>query len=98
MQCYVDVILPLPLADSFTYLLPESYAEAVKTGSRVVVQFGPKRYYTAIVIRKHTEKPQGDYELKEVSEVLDYAPVIQPLQLKLWRWIADYYMCFIGDV
>ncbi len=98
MQCYVDVILPLPLADSYTYLLPEAYAEAVTTGSRVVVQFGPKRYYTAIVMRKHTEKPQGDYELKEVSEVLDYAPVIQPLQLKLWRWIADYYMCSVGDV
>lgn len=98
MQWYVDVILPLPLADSYTYLLPETYAEAVQTGSRVVVQFGAKRFYTALVVRKHTEKPQGNYELKEVTEVLDYTPIVQPRQLQLWRWIADYYMCSVGDV
>ena len=98
MPWYVDVILPLPLADSYTYRLPEAYAEAVQEGSRVIVQFGPKRFYTAVVTRKHTECPQGDYEVKEVVEVLDYAPIVQPMQLKLWRWIADYYMCSIGDI
>ena len=98
MPWYVDVILPLPLADSYTYRLPEAYAEAVQEGSRVIVQFGPKRFYTAVVTRKHGECPQGDYEVKEVLEVLDYAPIVQPLQLKLWHWIADYYMCSIGDI
>lgn len=98
MQWYTDVILPLPLGGSFTYRLPEEYAEAVQTGSRVVVQFGVKRYYTALVIRKHTDTPQGDYEIKEVIEVMDTAPIVQPTQLKLWQWIADYYMCSIGDV
>lgn len=98
MQCYVDVILPLPLADSYTYLLPNSYAEQVQVGSRVVVQFGPKRYYTAIVVRKHAVQPEHDYKLKEVIEVLDYDPIVESRQLQLWQWIADYYMCFIGDV
>ena len=98
MQWYTDVILPLPLGGSFTYRLPEEYAEAVQVGSRVVVQFGVKRYYTALVIRKHTDTPQGDYEIKEVTEVMDTTPIVQPTQLKLWQWIADYYMCSIGDV
>ena len=98
MACFVDVILPLPLAGSFTYQLPDSWIDGVQTGSRVVVQFGAKRYYTAVVLRKHEEPPQGDYEIKEVTEVLDASPIVQPTQLKLWQWIADYYMCSIGDV
>ena len=98
MPIFVDVILPLPLAGSFTYRLAESCAEEVQTGSCVVVQFGAKRYYTGIVLRKHEEHPQGDYEVKEVTEVLDTSPIVQPAQLKLWQWIADYYMCSIGDV
>ncbi len=98
MPCYVDVILPLPLPGSFTYRLPASCEAEVQTGSRVVVPFGAKRCYTAIVLRKHNEEPQGDYEIKEVVEVLDATPAVQPMQLKLWQWIADYYMCPIGDV
>ena len=98
MSCFVDVILPLPLAGSFTYRLGKAHAAVVQTGSRVVVQFGVKRYYTAIVVRKHNEVPQGDYEIKEVTEVLDAAPIVQPGQLRLWQWIADYYMCSVGDV
>ena len=98
MSAYVDVILPLPLTGSFTYRLPASCEADVQTGSRVVVQFGAKRYYTAIVLRKHNDTPQGDYEVKEVSEVLDAAPIVLPTQLKLWQWIADYYMCPIGEV
>ena len=98
MSSFVDVILPLPLPGSFTYRLPASCESEVQTGSRVVVQFGTKRYYTAIVLRKHEEIPQGDYEIKEVTEVLDTSPIVQPAQLRLWQWIADYYMCSIGDV
>lgn len=98
MSCFVDVILPLPLSGSFTYRLDPSYEAEVKVGSRVVVQFGAKRYYTAIVVSKHGNQPQGDYEVKEVVEVLDAQPIVMPMQLKLWQWIADYYMCSEGDV
>ena len=98
MQWYVDVILPLPLADSFTYRLEEYSVPIVQVGSRVVVQFGVKRYYTALVVRKHTDVPMGDYEIKPIMEVLDSYPIVQPRQLELWQWIADYYMCSLGDV
>lgn len=98
MSCFVDVILPLPLPGSFTYRLSALCDTKVQMGSRVVVQFGARRYYTAIVVRCHEEVPQGDYDVKEVIEVLDPIPIVQPLQLQLWQWMADYYMCSIGDV
>lgn len=98
MSHFVDVILPLPLPGTFTYRVNESHISMVQVGSRVVVQFGAKRCYTAIVMRKHEEEPQGNYEVKEVLEAFDEEPIVQPTQLKLWQWIADYYMCTIGDV
>ena len=98
MQWFVDVILPLPLAGSFSYRLEDAHVPLVQMGSRVVVQFGVKRYYTALVVRKHTDTPHGDYEIKTISEVLDAVPIVHEQQLSLWRWMAEYYMCSIGDV
>ena len=97
MKQYVDVILPLPLAGSYTYSLPDEFQDKVHTGSRVIVPFGKKRYYTAIVTNVHYCKPE-EYETKEITEVLDEHPVLLPLQLKLWEWIASYYLCTVGDV
>lgn len=97
MKRYVDVILPLPLPKCFTYSLPDEYAEDVKIGCRVVVPFGRKRYYTAIVRNVHYCAPT-DYEVKEVSALLDADPVLLPQQFSFWEWIADYYLCTQGDV
>ncbi|MBQ8360659.1 MAG: primosomal protein N' [Bacteroidaceae bacterium] len=95
---FADVILPLPLANSYTYHLPHEMTDTVEVGSRVIVPFGKKRFYTAIVIHLHNTRPEGGYEIKSVTEVLDQHPVLSPGQLKLWRWIADYYLCTLGDV
>ena len=97
MKRYVDVILPLPLPKCFTYSLPDEYAEDVKIGCRVVVPFGRKKYYTAIVRNVHYCAPT-DYEVKEVSVLLDADPVLLPQQFSFWEWIADYYLCTQGDV
>lgn len=97
MKRYVDVILPLPLPKCFTYSLPDEYAEDVKIGCRVVVPFGRKKYYTAIVRNVHYCAPT-DYEVKEVSALLDADPVLLPQQFSFWEWIADYYLCTQGDV
>lgn len=97
MKKYVDVILPLPLSNLYTYSLAEEMQEDVDVGFRVVVPFGKKKYYTAIVAKVHYDKPQ-EYEVKEVSEVLDNHPIILADQLELWRWIASYYLCTLGDV
>lgn len=95
---FADVILPLPLANRYTYLLPHEMEGAVQTGCRVIVPFGKKKFYTGIVIKVHDTAPEGDYEMKAVSEVLDAHPVVLPSQLKLWEWIAEYYLCTLGDV
>jgi primosomal protein N' (replication factor Y) len=95
---YVDVILPLPLQGAFTYALPPEMAEEVSVGCRVVVQFGQKKFYTAIVCRVHNVRPEGNYEVKAVSLLLDASPVVTEEQLSFWRWIADYYLCSLGDV
>lgn len=97
MEKFVDVILPLPLHACFTYALPSGMDAEVQIGCRVVVPFGKKKYYTGIVRNVHYLKPQ-DYEVKEVSAVLDGQPILLPLQFRFWEWLADYYLCTQGDV
>ena len=97
MEKYVDVILPLPLWSLFTYALPATWGDEVQVGCRVVVSFGKKKYYTAIVQRLHTDKPQG-YEVKAVTELLDASPILLPSQFRFWQWLADYNLCTLGDV
>lgn len=97
MKRYADVILPLPLPGYFTYGVPDEYAGEVTPGCRVVVSFGKKKYYTAIVRNVHGEAPSG-YEVKDISALLDRSPLLLPLQFRFWDWIADYYLCTRGDV
>ena len=97
MEKFVDVILPLPLHSSFTYLLPKDMAGEVQIGCRVVVPFGRKKYYTAIVRNIHYSAPT-EYEVKEVSALLDAHPILLSEQFRFWEWLSDYYLCTQGDV
>lgn len=97
MKKYVDVIVPLPIAGQYTYSLPEGWDEMVKEGCRVVVPFGRKKYYTAIITKVH-ETPPEEYETKDVAEILDERPVLLARQYAFWKWMADYYLCTLGDV
>ena len=97
MKKYVDVIVPLPIASQYTYSLPDALEGSVQEGCRVVVPFGKKKFYTAVVTKVHEVAPEG-YETKEVEELLDERPVILPRQLQLWDWLASYYLCTLGDV
>ena len=97
MKQFVDVILPLPLSERFTYeLLPQQQAK-IEKGCRVIVPFGAKKIYTAIVVDIHSEEPQN-YKVKPVMELLDAHPILLPVQYRFWEWISDYYLCAIGDV
>lgn len=95
---YADVILPLPLENSYTYSIPPDLEAAVIPGCRVIVHFGKKRYYTAIVMEVHTRKPDTGFETKEIYALLDATPVLRRPQLRFWKWIASYYLCKLGDV
>ncbi|MBP3535309.1 MAG: primosomal protein N' [Muribaculaceae bacterium] len=96
---YIEVIVPLPLNAVFTYSAEDSMYSRLHVGSRVVVPFGRRKFYTAIVRNLTAAKPEG-YEVKEIERVLDPAdePTLIHPQLKFWDWIADYYLCTIGDV
>lgn len=94
---FADVLLPLPLSRYFTYAVPSEMQNTLRIGSRVVVPFGRKKYYTAIVVFLH-DHPTDAYEIKEIFSLLDDAPVLRRPQLKFWEWIASYYLCSVGDV
>lgn len=94
---YADLILPLPLQGTFTYAVPAQMQAVVKVGMRVLVPFGRNKTYLGIVARLHDRQPQG-YEVKPISQLMDGEPIVTPEQLKLWQWIADYYLSPIGDV
>ena len=97
MKKYVDVIVPLPIASQYTYSLPTEWEESVQEGYRVVVSFGRKKFYTAIVTKVHYAAPDG-YETKDIEEVLDTSPILLPRQFQFWEWLASYYLCTLGDV
>ncbi|MFP4448708.1 MAG: primosomal protein N' [Bacteroidales bacterium] len=94
---FTDVILPLPLHGTYTYHVNSEHEQQLASGKRVIVQFGRKKFYTAIIYKIHHNQPQG-YKTKPIHSVLDEKPVINDYQFKLWEWIAGYYMCSLGEV
>ena len=94
---FASVLLPLPLPGYFTYRVPEEFQPDICPGKRVVVPFGKKKIYTALVHELHTENP-SPVEAKSILSVLDDRPVVFPVQFSIWEWIAAYYMCTPGEV
>lgn len=94
---FIDVVLPIPLERLFTYSITKAEAEFLNAGVRVAVPFGKSKIYTALVYHIHQNAPEV-YDAKPIHQILDETPIANPWQLKLWSWIADYYMCTLGDV
>ena len=94
---YIDVILPIPLKQTFTYEVNKNEAIFLKTGMRVAVPFGKSKIYTGIVLKVHQLAPQG-YETKSIDQILDEFPIINEFQIKHWQWMASYYLCTLGEV
>ncbi|MCL8007794.1 primosomal protein N' [Gelidibacter japonicus] len=97
MPYFIDVILPIPLERLFTYSITQAESEFLKAGMRVAVPFGKSKIYTALVFEVHQQQPMA-YEAKEIHQILDDAPIITQTQLTHWQWIAEYYLCTLGDV
>jgi len=93
---YADLILPVPLPKLFTYAIPENLKSECEIGKRVVVQFGKKKIYTGVIKTIHDNKPV--YDTKEIISVIDNKEIINRFQLEFWDWIADYYMCTLGEI
>ena len=94
---FADVILPLPLPKLFTYRIPHQLSDEVLVGARVLVQFGTKKVLSCVVARIHEKAPE-EYQAKYLLEVIDEKPVVTTPQLRLFSWIAEYYMCTLGEV
>ncbi len=96
-EMFCEVILPLHLPSSFTYRIPQELSGRVGIGCRVAVQFGRKRIYSGLVSEVHNRVPNVQ-SVKYILELIDSEPIISKENLSLWQWIADYYVCYIGDV
>ncbi len=97
MTQFAEVILPLALPQNFTYGIPLPLQNEVAVGKRVVVQFGKRKLYTALVARIVDQAPEG-FTPKPILEVEDQKPIVSETQLKLWSWISEYYLCTKGEV
>jgi primosomal protein N' (replication factor Y) (superfamily II helicase) len=93
---FVDVILPVSVPNLYTYRVPFELNDFIRMGQRVVVPFGKSKLLTAIVREVHEKVPA--YSTKYLDFILDEFPIVTEKQLKLWEWMAGYYMAHIGDV
>ncbi len=94
---FIDVIVPLSVANKFTYCVPKEMNEFIAVGKRVIVQFGKTKFYTAVVYNVHNNPPK-DYAAKYIDSILDDEPIVTAAQLQLWDWISHYYVCNPGDL
>lgn len=94
---FVEVILPLAISKLYTYRVPSALNAEIAEGKRVVVQFGKSKIYTAVVANISTRAPLH-YEAKYIIDIIDDKPIVNKNQLKLWDWIAEYYICNLGEV
>jgi len=96
-KTFVEVVLPLNLPQTYTYVVPFEMVDALQPGMRVEVQLGRKRIYAGIAQKLHNIEPLT-YKVKPISSILDETPIVTPQQLQLWEWIATYYMSNLGAV
>ncbi len=92
---WAEVILPLALPQTYTYTIPPDLVEKVRPGCRAEVELKNKKY--AGVVKAILNK-QPAYQTKPISNVLDDEPIVYEQQLRLWQWMAQYYMCSEGEV
>jgi primosomal protein N' (replication factor Y) len=97
MPTFADIILPLAIPNALTYEVPEEFAPYLLPGMRVVVPLGKNKRYVGIVIAMHEEVPSA-YDPKCIESLIDEYPIVTEKQIKLWFWVADYYLCHIGEV
>ena len=97
MSFFLDVVLPLPLHNTYTYVITQAESEVIVPGMRVIVPFGKRKKYTAIAVRVH-QKPPTAYVPKQIDSIIDVLPILAPLQLSFYSWIASYYQAPLGLV
>jgi len=91
----IDVAIPLPLEQTYSYAVPSGLADRALPGVRVLVPFG-RRTVTGYLLGISTAPPAG--EVREVIEFLDSEPLFTPADIDFYRWISAYYLHPMGEV
>lgn len=92
---FVEVAFPLPLRQSFHYSLPASLASVKDlVGKRVMAPFGPKTL-VGYIVATQTETPE--FATKPIGSILDDDPLMDWGHLDLAKWIAQHYLCSLGE-
>ncbi len=94
---FIDIILPLALPQYYTYGVPFDEVERLAIGKRVIVQFGKQKMYSGIIQKIHQVKP-AEFLPKMIESIMDEEAILSAREIKLWEWIAAYYMCTVGEV
>jgi primosomal protein N' (replication factor Y) len=94
---FVDVIIPIAIPNLLTYRVTRELEEHIRFGQRVIVQLGRSKLYTAVVHKVHNHPPKN-YEARYIEYLLDDVPLVNKKQMKLWEWMASYYLCTLGEV
>ncbi|MBK8444408.1 MAG: primosomal protein N' [Sphingobacteriales bacterium] len=94
---YAEIILPLALPQIYTFAVPAALQSAAQVGCRAEVPFGKQKVYAGLIARLSPQLPEG-IKPKAILSILDEKPLLHPIHLQLWQWIANYYMCSVGEV
>lgn len=92
---YIEVAVPVPVHQSFTYLVPAHLAAAATPGKRVLIPFGERRTTGYII---GPGEGSDDKKIRSILDILDVSPLFPESMIPFFRWVADYYLCPIGEV
>ena len=98
MKKVVEVAIGLPVSKTFHYLIPEEFRESLRIGMRMLVPFKGRKV-TGFAIDLLDAPPAGvEGKLREVEDLLDEMPLIDPAMLLFYRWVSEYYVYPLGEV
>lgn len=92
---YVEIVFPLPFRKAFTYFVPKEFEKHAKVGVRAIAPFG-KRTLTGFIITK-LKTVSIKETIKPIIDIIDEQPIIDKYGFKFYEWLADYYLCSLGE-
>lgn len=90
---YIHVILPLRLEWLPSYCTHHE----LEPGQMVSVRFSGKKYL-GVVWRCGITPDIEESRIQEIDSVEDSLPRISSEEMKLWKFISEYYLCSLGEV
>ena len=93
----VDILVPIPLLEKFSYLPPKNSKYPIKQGSRVLIPFG-NRTLVGVIWGKRLQGSADKRKHKRIKEVLDAVPLLSSNAMNLAEWSSRYYHYPLGEI